>query len=322
MANEHLHSNNCDHSHYEQIVQEHSHGIACNHHQHVSGKNLLITIVLNVLITIAQIIGGVVSGSMALLSDASHNFSDVLSLIISYFVNKLSSKKHTIRETFGFRRAEIIAAFINAFTLVIIAIFILVQAVVHYFKPEEIAGEIVIYLAALSIVFNGISVLIIKKDAEKNINIRSAYLHLFTDMLTSIAVLLSGFAVKYYQLYWVDSVVSVFIAFYLIYHSWSILSTTLKIMMQFTPNHIDITEIASKITALKEVKNIHHIHIWQLDENETIFEAHIDTTEDISITSFEKLHSKIGLVLKDFKINHYTIQPEFSRCTDKSIIQE
>ena len=302
---------------------EHQHGIGCRHHHpRISGKKLFITIILNLGITIAQIIGGIFSGSMALLSDAAHNFSDVLSLIISYVANRLSTKKYTVNETFGFKRAEIFAAFINAFTLVIIAIYILSQAVFHLYKPEVIIGDIVIWLAGLSIILNGVSVLIIKDDAENSINIKSAYLHLFTDMLTSVAVLVSGLLVKYYQLYWVDSVISIGIAFYLIYHSWDILKETLNILMQFTPHNMDVNEVAKKIMELEEVENIHHIHIWKLDENEIILDAHIDTCNDISITEFEKIHHKISVVLKEFNIYNFTIQPEFTRCSDKSIIQE
>lgn len=299
----------------------HNHDHSHCHHPKVSGKRLLITIVLNVTITVVQIVGGIVSGSMALLSDASHNFSDVLSLIISYVATKLSSKENSINETFGFKRAEIFAAFINAFTLVVIAIFIMSQAIIKFFNPELITADIVIYLAALSILLNGASVLLIKEDAKKSINIKSAYLHLFTDMLTSVAVLVSGLAIKYYQLYWFDSVISILIAFYLIYHSWSILKTTFKILMQFTPNNIDVNEIAKKINSIVEIENIHHIHIWQLDENEIILDAHIDTKKNISIKEFEEIHSQIAIVLKEFKINHFTIQPEFSRCEDKRIIQ-
>jgi cobalt-zinc-cadmium efflux system protein len=302
---------------------EHQHGIGCRHHHpRISGKKLFITIILNLGITIAQIIGGIFSGSMALLSDAAHNFSDVLSLIISYVANRLSTKKYTVNETFGFKRAEIFAAFINAFTLVIIAIYILSQAVFHLYKPEVVIGDIVIWLAGLSIILNGVSVLIIKDDAENSINIKSAYLHLFTDMLTSVAVLVSGLLVKYYQLYWVDSVISIGIAFYLIYHSWDILKETLNILMQFTPHNMDVNEVAKKIMELEEVENIHHIHIWKLDENEIILDAHIDTCNDISITEFEKIHYKISVVLKEFNIYNFTIQPEFTRCSDKRIIQE
>ncbi|MFT4646279.1 MAG: cobalt-zinc-cadmium efflux system protein [Planctomycetota bacterium] len=302
---------------------EHQHGIGCRHHHpRISGKKLFITIILNLGITIAQIIGGIFSGSMALLSDAAHNFSDVLSLIISYVANRLSTKKYTVNETFGFKRAEIFAAFINAFTLVLIAIYILSQAVFHLYKPEVVIGDIVIWLAGLSIILNGVSVLIIKDDAENSINIKSAYLHLFTDMLTSVAVLVSGLLVKYYQLYWVDSVISIGIAFYLIYHSWDILKETLNILMQFTPHNMDVNEVAKKIMELEEVENIHHIHIWKLDENEIILDAHIDTCNDISITEFEKIHYKISVVLKEFNIYNFTIQPEFTRCSDKRIIQE
>lgn len=292
-----------------------------HHHPKVTGTRLLITIVLNLFITLAQIIGGTISGSMALLSDAAHNFSDVLALVISYVANKLSSKVNTPEQTYGYKRAEIFAAFINAFTLIFIAIFILVEGVLHLFKPEEIAGDIVIYLAALSILLNGLSVFLIKEDAKNSLNIKSAYLHLFTDMLTSIAVLISGLLVKYYQLYWFDSVISIAIAFYLIYNSWDIFITSLKVMMQFTPKGIDIKKIAEKITVLSGIKNIHHIHVWQLGEHDIIFDAHIDTDQNISITDFEEIHRQIGGILKTFDIHHFTIQPEYAVNDNKNMLQ-
>ena len=291
-----------------------------HHHSKVTGTKLLITIVLNVLITIAQIIGGIFSGSMALLSDAAHNFSDVIALIISYAANKLSSKICTVEQTYGYKRAEIFAAFINASTLIIIAIYILTEGILHFFKPESINGNIVIYLAGLSIILNGLSVLLIKGDAKNSLNIKSAYLHLLTDMLTSIAVLISGLLVKYYQLFWFDSVISIGIAFYLIYNSWGIFITSLKIMMQFTPKEIDIKKLAEKITALPGIKNIHHIHVWQLGEHDIIFDAHIDTEQNILITDFEKIHGQIGIILDEFDVHHFTIQPEYAVNDNKNML--
>lgn len=168
----------------------HKHGTA-------NGKNLFITILLNIVITIAQVIGGLISGSMALLSDAAHNFSDVLSLIVSFVAEKLSGRERTIKQTYGYKRAGIFAAFFNAATLLIIATILVWEAIYRLFHPHPIAGLVVIYLAALSILLNGLSVVLIKREAEGSINMRSAYLHLFTDMMTSIAVLVGGFAMKY-----------------------------------------------------------------------------------------------------------------------------
>ena len=147
----------------------------------VSGKNLLITIVLNVVITVAQAIGGVLSGSLALLSDALHNFSDVLSLVFSLIANRLATKEANFNQTFGYKRAELIAAFVNAATLIVVALYLIYEAFLRYLHPQVINSDLVIVLSIVGIVANGLSVLILKKDADRNLNMKSAYLHLFTD---------------------------------------------------------------------------------------------------------------------------------------------
>jgi len=175
-----------------------------HHHHDLRGRNLGITILLNSAITIAQILGGIFSGSLALLSDALHNFSDVLSLLISYGANLLSKEKASKHKTFGYKRAEILAAFINASTLIIVAVILIKEAIVRFITPETIAPKLVIGLSFLAILGNGFSVWLIRKDANVNMNMKSAYLHLLTDMLASIAVLLGGIIMYYYQLFWVD----------------------------------------------------------------------------------------------------------------------
>ena len=181
-------------------------------HGDLKGKNLIISILLNILITVAQVIGGLISGSLSLLSDALHNFSDVLSLIVSYFATVLSKKKASTNKTFGYKRAEIIAAFVNAATLIIVAVILIIEAIERFMAPKEIESNLVIWLSLLGILANGFSVLLLKKDAERNMNMKSAYLHLFTDMLASVAVLIGGLLMKYYQMYWVDPALTMAIA--------------------------------------------------------------------------------------------------------------
>lgn len=293
-----------------------------HHHHELSGKNLGISIVLNISIAVAELIGGIFSGSMALIGDAVHNFSDVLSLLISYFANKLTKRKATEKQTFGYRRSEIIAAFINSATLIILAIFILTKAIQRIYEPVKITPEWIIYLAVASIIINGLSVLLINKDAKKNINIKSAYLHLFSDMLTSIAVLAGGLAMKFFSWYMLDSFFSIAIALYLIYMSWNIFISSLKILMQFTPEGIDIKEISLEIEKIKGIKNIHHLHVWQINEHDIIFGAHIDLLEDKKISDFENILEMIKIILHKNNIEHYTIQPEFMTNDNKQLIQE
>jgi cobalt-zinc-cadmium efflux system protein len=289
-------------------------------HKTTNGKNLFITILLNVFITIAQLIGGLYSGSMALLSDAAHNFSDVLSLIISFVAEKLSGRERTIRQTYGYQRAGIFAAFINTASLLVIGTILVWQSIYRILHPQPIAGLVVIYLAALGILFNGISALLIKKDAEGSINMRSAYLHLFSDMITSVAVLAGGFAIKFLGWYWIDSVLSIGIAIYLVYISWGIFYEAIRIFMQFTPSHINIEEIAQKVTLLNGVKNIHHVHVWQLDDHEMMLEAHIDLDGDYTISQFEDILDRVTKILEVYHIHHFNIQPELNRPDQKELI--
>jgi cobalt-zinc-cadmium efflux system protein len=182
----------------------------------VKGRNLLFSIFLNIIITAAQVVGGIFSGSLALLSDALHNFSDVLSLIFSYAANRLSRRKASLQQTFGYKRAEIIAAFVNALTLIVVALFLIYESVERFFNPQPIATGLVIWLSILGIAANGLSVLLLKGDAHKNLNMKSAYLHLMTDMLASFAVLVGGLLMRWFQWFWVDSVLTLAIAIYLV----------------------------------------------------------------------------------------------------------
>lgn len=299
---------------------EHHH----HHHTHpnISGKNLFLTILLNVVITVAQIIGGFISGSLALLSDAVHNLSDVLSLVVSYVANWLTrKKKQTLSQTFGFKRAEIVAAFINAATLMVIAVFLIYEALQRFQKPQEISGNIVIIMALIGIIANGLGVFFLQKDATHNLNMKSAYLHLLTDMLTSVAVLVGGLMMKYFRIYWIDPLLTLIISVYLIYMSWRIFVDSLKILMLFAPDNIVMHDIEKAVMSITGIKNIHHVHIWQLNDHDIHFEAHIEFEEDIPLSSFDEKCEEIEEILyHKFGINHTNLQPEFKRDDVKEFI--
>ncbi len=301
------------HSHHD-----HSHG---HSHPELTGKNLIISIFLNVIITIAQVIGGLISGSLSLLSDALHNFSDVISLIISYIATVLSKKKASSNKTFGYKRAEIIAAFVNAATLMVVAIILIKEAVERFIAPQEIESDLVIWLSLLGIAANGYSVLLLKKDADSNMNMKSAYLHLLTDMMASVAVLIGGILMKFYQVYWVDAALTLAIALYLIYMGYDLLKESTKVLMLFTPNTVQVQEIVEAITKIEPIKNVHHVHIWQLNDNEVHLEAHVDFNDDIKLSEFDTILEKIEEeVYHNHGINHINIQPEFGKCKSKQII--
>ena len=300
----------------------HNHSHNHSHsHPDLKGRNLFISILLNILITASQVIGGVISGSLALLSDALHNFSDVISLVVSYAANKLAKKQASFHRTFGYKRAEILAAFINASTLIIVAVLLIIEAIKRFQNPQEIESNLVIWLSLLGIVANGLSVLLLKKDSEANMNMKSAYLHLLTDMMASVAVLIGGLLMKYYQVYWVDSVLTFIIAIYLIWMGFDLLINSTKVLMLFTPDSIPIKKIVAEINAFESIKNVHHVHVWQLNEEEIHLEAHIDFNEDITLSQFDVILHKIeDFVFNKYDINHVNIQPEFGKDDAKDVI--
>ncbi|MEC8832940.1 MAG: cation diffusion facilitator family transporter [Bacteroidota bacterium] len=298
----------------------HHHGHS-HSHPDLKGRNLLISIFLNIGITLAQIIGGLLSGSLALLSDALHNFSDVLSVVISYGAQKLGKRKASSLKTFGYKRAEILAAFINAATLVVVAVILMKEAIERLIEPQEIESNLVIWLALIAIAGNGFSVLLLKKDADHNMNMKSAYLHLLTDMMASVAVLVGGVLMKYFQVYWVDALLTMIIGVYLIYMGYDLLKESTKVLMLFTPKSVVIQDIVDSICTIDRVKNVHHVHIWQLNEEEVHMEAHIDFTEDIKLSQFDEILEEIEEhVYHKHGINHVNIQPEFDKCDSKSVI--
>ncbi len=306
MAHNHAHSNSQSSSHS---------------HPDLKGRKLLLSIFLNIGITVAQVIGGLISGSLSLISDALHNFSDVLSLIVSYIADRYSKKDASVTKTFGYKRAEIIAAFVNSATLIVVAIYLIYEAIIRFSDPHIIESSLVIWLAILGIVFNGFSVLLLFKDSKSNMNMRSAYLHLFTDMAASVAVLIGGLLMKYYEWFWVDSLLTVLIALYLLIMGYGLLKRSFKVLMLFTPDDINLEVIHDAVCSIEGIKNIHHIHIWQLNEQETHLEAHVDFYENVTLTQFDLILLKVEKKLyHDFGINHVTIQPEHQKDDPKDII--
>ena len=213
------------------------------------------------------------------------------------------------------------AAFVNSATLIVVAFILIKEAIERFINPQDIESTIVIWLSLLGILANGFSVLLIKKDAEHNMNIKSAYLHLITDMLASVAVLIGGILMKFYEVYWIDPLLTIIIAGYLIYMGYDLLKSSTKVLMLFTPDTIEVEEIVKTISKTGPIKNVHHVHIWQLNEHEVHLEAHIDFNENITLTEFDKILGNIEEeVYHNFGINHVSIQPEFDKCDSKKVI--
>jgi len=292
-----------------------------HHHHEVSGKNLFWTIVLNVIITLSQIVGGIISGSLALLSDAMHNFSDVLALVIAYVANRLAARPNDAQRTFGYKRAEILAALFNASVLIGIAVFLIVEAAHKLYHPEAIDSVWVIGLGLLSIVLNTVSVLLVKGDAGENMNVRAAYLHLLTDVMTSIAVVLGGVLMYYFGIFWIDPLISALIAIYLIWASFGLVKESSAILMQFTPGNIEVDKVVKTIASEPEIKDVHHVHIWKLNDHQIHLEAHLDFHEDVTLSTSNRVIDRLENKLHDaFDIEHTTFQCEYGRDDKKEII--
>lgn len=278
----------------------------------VSLPKLVFTIFLNLIITVAQIIGGIISGSLALISDAIHNFSDTVSIILAWFAQVLSRKPSTHKSTFGYKRAEILAAFINSIVLIGISGYLIFEAIERLLHPQPVDAKWMFWLGLLGLVANGISVLILEREKNKNINIKAAYLHLLGDALTSLAVIVGAILIWFFNVLWVDAVVTIIIGVYLLAHTWKLLKESVTILMQMTPAEINIAEIQKRLQNIDGLKNVHHVHVWNLTDKLLHFECHLNLEKDMKVSETGGICEKVRKILHDeFDIEHVTIQFEY-----------
>ena len=298
--------------------EHHTHG---HHHTDLSGKRLLYATILNFSITAVQIVGGFLANSLSLLSDALHNLGDASAILLAYIANKIGKKESTEAKTFGFKRIEILTALFNSIVLVTICIFLFVEAYERLINPEPIKGLLMFSVATFGLLANLAAIILLKKDKDKNINIKAAYLHLLGDTLSSVAVIIGGIFIYFYEIYWLDPLITVFIGVYIIKHTFGILKETIDILMQAAPKRINLKNIKADIEKINKISNIHHVHIWSLTDQQTYFESHIDLSEDIKISETKQISKEIEeLLYHKYKINHITLQFEFNNCKDKNLI--
>ncbi|HQB62242.1 MAG TPA: cation diffusion facilitator family transporter, partial [Spirochaetota bacterium] len=275
-----------------------------------------------IVITIAEIIGGLLSGSLSLLSDAMHNFSDGVSLVVSYLAVKISGKGADYKRTFGYKRTGVIAAVFNSVTLIVISVLLIKEAYNKFINPEDIKGEMVVVIATIGLVSNIVAMVILRSDSKKSLNIKSAYLHLLGDALSSVAVVVGGVLMTLFDLFWLDSVLTVLINLYIIRECYRVVKESLNILMQGAPGNIDIQKINDAILAINDIEDIHHIHLWSLDEKNVNFEAHINLKNDILVSQTAPLNREIEKILTEkFKITHSTICFEYKCCEGTGILK-
>lgn len=278
-------------------------------------KKILLAIFLNILIVFLQILFGFIANSISLITDAIHNFQDVISLIITLLAIMVVSKKPNFEMTFGFLKAESIAAFLNSLTLIFTLIFIFYQSILRLINPEEVKGLYVIIFGFLGFLINLFSALILKghhhhgdDEDHEDINIKSAYLHLLSDAFLSLSVVIGGFFIYLFNIYLIDPLLSIAFSLYIMKETIPILKSSYRILIEGTPYHIDLKHLIDNIRKnIPEIVEIHDIHLWSLSSKDVYFSTHI-VINDInkSMDVLEKLEN----LLKEYKIEHSTIQIE------------
>lgn len=296
-----------------------------HHHDHDGERDqraLGISIALNFIITAVETAGGLISGSLSLLSDALHNFSDAIALIISLIAMRLAGRENSEEKTFGYKRAEIIAAFINSLALILISVFLFKEAFERFAHPVEIKTGIMLAVASVGLAANAASVFLLKHGAEDNMNMRAAYLHLFSDALSSVGVILGALCIRFFGLAWIDPLLTIVIGAYVLYEGYGIAVDAFKVLMHYTPEGLDMRLIEKDINAVEGVKNLHHVHVWTLSEHDLHFEAHINAATDLKLSDCCALKDKIEAILLDrYSINHATLQFEYNSCAGTGLVK-
>jgi cation diffusion facilitator family transporter len=290
-----------------------------NHHHHnqeaeTFGKRLLVTMVINLLIPAAQITGGVMAGSVALISDAVHNLGDFTALLIAYAAHKVGKRGPSLRHTFGWRRMEIFAAVANAALLGGSAVYIAIEALHRLAHPMPVMPGLVAWLALVGIVGNGFSAWLLHKDSDTNLNARGAFLHMVGDLLTSVAVLIGALIMGFIELPWLDPVLSLGIVIYILFNCFILLKESMHVLMNGTPRGLDLEAVRLEVEKIAGVAGIHYLHAWSMGDDSVALTCHV-VVSDQMLSATETLTREIQeALLSQFGIDHPVLQFETSAC--------
>ena len=291
-------------------IHNHHHRL-CHHHGEVSEKSvrlLLLSFVINMVLSIVEIIGGIVAGSVALIGDALHNTSDALSILIAVIAFKIGRKKACGKYTYGFKRAEVIGGFVNLILLFISGSYLLIEGIERLIKPEVIEGQIIIWISVLALIIDAATAKISHHDAHHNSNMKMVFVHNLADAFGSIGVIVSGLCVVGFGVYRVDGIVALIIAAYMIFQAIISFPKMVDILMNAAPDSVDIERIKREILKVNGVNGVYHVHVWCISENEISLECHVEACD-------LELASKISAMLREkFGINHSNLQIEKNNC--------
>lgn len=286
----------------------------------LAGGRMAVVAVLNFLISAAELVGGILSGSLSLLSDSLHNFGDTAAILTSWAAMRIAGKKRSFRKTYGYQRAEVLAAFINAAVLLVLSIFLLAAAFGRFKNPTRIDGSLMTVIAAIGLGANLLSALLLKRNVKGSMNIRSSFLHMLSDTISSTGVLAGGIAVRLWGIVWIDPLITILVALYIIRETWIIVREAVDILMQSSAD-IDYTELKKDVESISGVMNIHHVHSWRSDEKTVFLEGHVDLC-DMMLSKTGVIYETIEQLLKTkYGVAHVTIQFETDRCADKGVIR-
>lgn len=281
-----------------------------HHHPQIKegDRRMQAAVAVNLLLTAVQIMAGVISGSLALVADAIHNLSDALSLIIAFFARKIGRRPADAKMTFGYGRAEVVAALINYTTLIIVALYLAAQGVERLFNPAQVEGWIVVVVAGVALIIDTITALLVMRMARDSVNIRAAFLHNVADALGSVAVIIGGTLILLYDWRLVDPLITLLIAGYILWHAGREVGPVVRILMLGAPEDTALEEVITALRATDGIADLHHLHLWRMQEHETALEAHVVITEG---TDPQEIKDRIKAQLFErFAIRHSTLEVE------------
>lgn len=273
-------------------------------------KAFIIGITLNFLFVIIQIIIGLSIHSLALLSDAGHNFADVGALAISLLAFRLMKVKSNKKYTYGYRKTSVLTAFFNAMVLYISIGAILYEAAHRFLNPEPISGLTISLVSGVGIIINSITALLFFRDKDRDINIKSAYLHLLSDAIVSVGLVLGGIIIYYTNWYWVDSLLSVIVAIVILFSTWQLLKESLRLSLDGVPHSIDLDDINAIALKVNGIKELHHIHIWAISTTENALTAHLVFQKDVTPDQEQSIKQNLKHELEHKNIHHITLETE------------
>ena len=292
------------------------------HHQQVGpdagDRRVFAAIAINMVLTVAQIGGGILSGSLALIADALHNFSDAIALIIAFVARRIARRPRDERMTFGYGRAEVIAALINYTTLIVLALYLLYEAVLRVFDPQPVSGWIVVVVAGVALIVDAVTALLTYSLSQSSVNIRAAFLHNVADALGSVGVIVAGTLILLFDWRLVDPIVTVMIAGYILWQSVREIGPVIRILMLGSPPGIETRAVLDAMGNVDGVTGIHHAHFWQMQEHRAALDAHVAIAEG-RWREADAIKARIKAVLADrFDIDHTTLELECARhaCDD------